>query len=188
MADDRRVRKTKRALSTALAELLTTTSLKDITVQELADKADIHRATFYAHYHDVYELYSQLESEVLEEWKKMLHIGYPADYSWTYRSIIDYAEQNPALCRMLFSSNGDQMFQNDVYEAILNEYISTWKREDDVKEVTEEMLMLASYHIQGCIAIIERWVEGNFSYPKDRLIALLMKIDTSLGSVEKSIR
>lgn len=188
MTDDRRVRKTKRALSTALAELLTTRPLKDITVQELADKADIHRATFYAHYHDVYELYSQLERDVLEEWKQMLHIGYPADYSWTYRSIMEYAEKNPELCRMLFSVNGDQAFQNDLYEVILDEYISTWKREDDLKVVTEEMLMLASYHIQGCIAIIERWVSGNFSYPRERVMALLMKIDTSLGSVEKFIR
>ena len=52
---DRRTAKTERAIRSALADLLMEKELRSITVQELADKADIHRVTVYKHYMDVYD-------------------------------------------------------------------------------------------------------------------------------------
>ena len=49
MADkktDRRTLKTRKAIFESLAELLTEKELRSITVQELSDKADVHRVTF----------------------------------------------------------------------------------------------------------------------------------------------
>ena len=45
-ADDRRVRKTKKALRQGLVSLLEKKKLKDITVRELTDTVDLHRGTF----------------------------------------------------------------------------------------------------------------------------------------------
>ena len=47
---NRRTQRTKRAIYTAFAELLSEKELHKITVQELVDRADIGRATFYTHY------------------------------------------------------------------------------------------------------------------------------------------
>ena len=44
---DRRSIKTKNAIYQALAELMGTEELRHITVQDITDKADIHRVTFY---------------------------------------------------------------------------------------------------------------------------------------------
>ena len=46
---NRRTQRTKRAIYTAFAELLSEKELHKITVQELVDRADIGRATFYTH-------------------------------------------------------------------------------------------------------------------------------------------
>jgi len=64
---DRRTLRTKKALCEALAQLLTAKELHRITVQEIADKADVNRVTFYKHYLDVYDLYEKLEKEVITE-------------------------------------------------------------------------------------------------------------------------
>ena len=48
---DRRSLKTQKLIKEALAELLTEKELRQITVQEVSDKADIHRVTFYKHYY-----------------------------------------------------------------------------------------------------------------------------------------
>ena len=64
---DRRTLKTKKALVDALAVLLTEKELSKVTVQEIADKADISRVTFYKHYLDVYDLYDNIEKDVLLE-------------------------------------------------------------------------------------------------------------------------
>ena len=64
---DRRTLKTRKALCEALAELLMEKELHKITVQEIADKADVNRVTFYKHYMDVYDLYENIEKDVLIE-------------------------------------------------------------------------------------------------------------------------
>lgn len=49
-AADRRVLRTRRALTHALIHLVTEKRYKAITVQDLLDRADVGRSTFYAHY------------------------------------------------------------------------------------------------------------------------------------------
>lgn len=70
--NDRRVKKTKRAIQNAFAELMLEKRIQDITVQELVDKADIHRATFYSHYHDIYDLYEQIECDMISEFSSIM--------------------------------------------------------------------------------------------------------------------
>ena len=69
---DRRVRKTKRSLRKALTTLLLQKDLKDISVMELTDLADVNRGTFYLHYRDIYDLYENTENQMLDEFKSII--------------------------------------------------------------------------------------------------------------------
>lgn len=53
---DRRVERTERALGAALVELMVAGEFEDISVQELLDRADVGRATFYAHFRNKHDL------------------------------------------------------------------------------------------------------------------------------------
>ena len=55
-SEDRRVRKSKKALEEALIRLLAKKTITEITVTELTEEADIHRGTFYNHYKDTMDL------------------------------------------------------------------------------------------------------------------------------------
>ncbi|MBK6089202.1 TetR/AcrR family transcriptional regulator, partial [Ruminococcus difficilis] len=63
----RKALKTKKQIGTVLAELLQEKELRDITVHEIAEKADVSRTTVYNYYLDVYDIYEQLENTVLTE-------------------------------------------------------------------------------------------------------------------------
>ncbi len=52
MKEDLRVRKTKKALSDAFISLLKEKHFEQITINELCERAEIRRATFYKHYTD----------------------------------------------------------------------------------------------------------------------------------------
>src|SRR4051812_15011818 len=51
-AADRRVRRTRRNLTDALIGLILERGYEAITVQDILDRADIGRSTFYAHFRD----------------------------------------------------------------------------------------------------------------------------------------
>lgn len=53
---DRRVRRTRAALQSAVIELVEERDVSQISVADVVDRADVNRSTFYAHYQDVYEL------------------------------------------------------------------------------------------------------------------------------------
>ena len=53
---DRRVRKTRKALRDALVELTLEKGYAAVTVGDIADRADVGRTTFYAHFTDKEDL------------------------------------------------------------------------------------------------------------------------------------
>jgi AcrR family transcriptional regulator len=55
---DPRVKRTRKLLQEALLELLAEKSFDAITVQDIAERSTINRATFYAHYVDKYALFA----------------------------------------------------------------------------------------------------------------------------------
>lgn len=65
--EDRRIRKSKKALQEALIRLLSKKSIGEITIKELTDEADVHRGTFYHHYSDAMDLKVQTEREIAEQ-------------------------------------------------------------------------------------------------------------------------
>ena len=82
---DLRMERTKRSIINAFIELRAKKPLEKITVKELAELAYINKATFYSHYHDIYDLSEQLEEEAIANILK--NIPHP-------ESIIS----NPRLC------------------------------------------------------------------------------------------
>lgn len=63
---DLRVKKTRDSITNAFLRLREKKPLERITVKELADLAQINKATFYLHYKDIYDLSETLENELFE--------------------------------------------------------------------------------------------------------------------------
>jgi AcrR family transcriptional regulator len=58
--NDLRSKRTRRLLQTALSELMTEKRFHEISVQDITAKAEVNRATFYAHFDDKYQLLNML--------------------------------------------------------------------------------------------------------------------------------
>ena len=63
---DRRTRKTRKAISDAFWKLMQEKDFEDITINDITETADIHRATFYLHYQDKYDWLEKSISENIE--------------------------------------------------------------------------------------------------------------------------
>jgi AcrR family transcriptional regulator len=69
---DRRVRRSRERLGDALVELVQEKPFDEITVQEVLDRAEVGRSTFYAHYRDKDDLFLSDIDEFLEMMATML--------------------------------------------------------------------------------------------------------------------
>ncbi|MCR6109927.1 TetR/AcrR family transcriptional regulator [Bacillus sp. A301a_S52] len=178
--EDRRVRKTKRALRNGLVELMVNKDLRNITVRELTDNVDIHRATFYAHYKDIYDLYDQVEDAVVEELNDLIMQNYSQPPSHFYRILFEYIIENKQLCQMLFGTKRESSFMVRLNVLFEQKCIETWRKDWKLSEVNEELKYHVGYHVEGCLAIINRWVESNFTYPMDELVKIIADIDRNM--------
>ena len=64
---DRRVRRTRKLLQEGLLKLLRHKTIGDVTVKELAEAADVARATVYVHYKDPKDVLAQLEQTMYSD-------------------------------------------------------------------------------------------------------------------------
>ena len=53
---DRRILKTQESLKKVVIELMTEKNFDDITIQDIADRANVNRGTIYLHYQDKFDL------------------------------------------------------------------------------------------------------------------------------------
>ncbi|ALS77453.1 TetR/AcrR family transcriptional regulator [Planococcus kocurii] len=64
--EDRRILRTQKKLKTALLYLLKEKELKQLTITEVAKRADCNRVTFYSHYKDLNDLLAAIVTDHLE--------------------------------------------------------------------------------------------------------------------------
>lgn len=176
----RKALKTKKQIKNALAEFLQTKELKDITVQEVARKADISRTAFYNYYYDVYDIYEQLEKEVLAE-LGLLTLNFHYDPSKNYGDeFFNYITQNPEIFKMIFSpyNIGELRYKiTNMIEGVFR-LIQT---EKNALEITDKELdYFSAFWSSGCIAVIEKWVQKDFSPSKDYIIKTLTEFEQQM--------
>ncbi|MGO4276407.1 TetR/AcrR family transcriptional regulator, partial [Paenibacillus sp. TAF58] len=64
---DRRILKSQESMKKAVIELMTEKNFDDITIQDIADRANVNRGTIYLHYQDKFDLLDKLiESHINE--------------------------------------------------------------------------------------------------------------------------
>ena len=176
----RKALKTKKLIKNALAELLQNKNLKDITVQEVAQKADISRTTFYNYYYDVYDIYEQLEKEVLAE-LGILTLNFHDNPSKDYGDeFFNYITQNPEVFKMIFSpyNTGELRYKITAMIEGVFRLIQTEKNEVEITD--KELDYVSAFWSSGCIAVIQKWVQMDFSPSKDYIIRTLTDFEKQM--------
>ena len=190
MADnktDRRTLKTRKAIFEALAELLCEKELRNITIQELSEKADIHRVTIYKHFMDIYDIYEQLENEILSE-LGLLITEYGAKTTFeVYGVVSQYIKDNPVYFKMIFSPHCSSELYWKVQRMVegLNRFI--WSESFEVDRNDSRVDCAIRYHSNGTLVIVAGWVQSDFAQPETFIIDILQGLDKSTQAYLRSL-
>lgn len=113
-AEYRSAIRSRRMIREAYAALLKEKDLSKITVTDIVKRADINRATFYAHYPDVRGVTEEIENEIIA---KMLDVLKEFEFRNFFRNptplllqLSRYLEEDAEFYRILIQANGSEIF------------------------------------------------------------------------------
>ena len=102
MKTDARVKYTKMVLKKALLELMQHKPVNKITVKEICERAELNRATFYAHYSDCFDLLESIEEELFGQFERsMQSYTRSFDIAGLVDGLYRIVQENEAVCRVL---------------------------------------------------------------------------------------
>lgn len=177
--EDRRVRKTKKAMTEALAELMLEKPLNNISVREISEIADINRGTFYLHYRDVYDMVDTLRGEIFEQFDEIVekHIGSknPDELFPLLVDLYNFLAENAKLVKVLIGKNGDAGFVDKLKEVIREKCFADIQSRIKIKK-KNEYEYFCSYIVSGCIGICSAWLEGGMKETPNEMAKMTGRI------------
>ena len=177
---DARVRYTKMVIRNSLLELLRTKPIAKMTVTEICERADINRATLYAHYSDPSDLLHSLESEVIEDvtrWVRPALTAVGSDLKDVLTRLVEYIGENADICSVLLSDKGDNSFQSKVVKVIEGQFISSWASARQISQ--EDAEYLYTFIALGSVGLIRKWLAEGTVKPASEIAELILKISNA---------
>jgi AcrR family transcriptional regulator len=139
--NDPRVKRTRQMLKRALGELLAEKAFHDVSVQDIAERATLNRATFYAHFEDKYDLAG---SWVRDDFVHRLHASVPRSLPVTVENlrllcmvVLQTLRDTHEQCRPI-DSQYVPLFESVVQEALYG-FILEWFRLSMSQQSGQEM-------------------------------------------------
>ncbi|MBV5104408.1 TetR/AcrR family transcriptional regulator [Mammaliicoccus sciuri] len=180
MAEDRRVRKSKRAIKQAFIQLLTENNLDRITIQQISDLADVNRGTFYLNYEDKYALLDEMENEQIEEIKGYVDIR-KMDLSTktsdrfieefankVIKNVITHIEQNMEFYQVILNLERKSKIEEQLADIVRSNIKHLIGNKDNVFGIPENYYL--SYVVGSMMSMIKYWVSDENRVSVEELV------------------
>ncbi|WP_424769289.1 TetR/AcrR family transcriptional regulator [Paenibacillus sp. sgz302251] len=174
---DRRIVKTQESLKKAVIELMSKKSFDDITIQDIADQANLNRGTIYLHYQDKYDLLDKLIESHMNELGEMDEWACKLDWSNGLVPFFEYFEKNYLFFSTMLASKGAPSFRTRLLDYIMEGFKEEIDRESGKNVDLSEDVML-QYASTAYVGVIEWWIRNGMPYPPQEMAK---QVGTLLG-------
>lgn len=164
---DRRIIKSKEAIKKAVIELISEKNFNQITIQNIADKANVSRKTIYLHYLDKFDLLDKLIEEHINELEELRDASSEMDFIDGGLIWFEYLEKNYLFFSTMLASQGALSFRNRFLEFV----IEGLKGEVTIAEgknqgFSEEVIL--RFIAGAYVELVEWWFKNEMPYsPRD---------------------
>ena len=176
---DRRIVRTKQQIRQALIELLSEKGENNISVRELAQRANINRGTFYIHYKDTHDLVEQLVDEAV---KKLLGVCKRHPPAQTPREsypfltdLFETLQSDPQLFTILLGTTGSHAYSEricvTIQENFLDDLLSVFYSADP-----KQRQVASGFIVSGCLHEALNWLEHGMKESPDEMAYLTGRV------------
>lgn len=170
---------TRANLRQAFWELYARKPLERISVREITDRAGYNRATFYLHYHDVYELLNEIEDTVLGSVARLVEerlVTEPTpDFSAHMGIILGMAKGFRPYMEVLLDEGGDPSFVRRLKQAIWP-LVERFVMPPADEAGGAERDVMREYFLSGLVAAVREGICRDDPMPVDRLIDVIVRV------------
>ena len=177
---DRRVRRTRRILHEALISLVLEKGYGRITVQDILDRADVGRSTFYAHFRDKEALlvssFDTMRQELQRDLDAMQPGELPADPTSPARAIFDHAHRNRRVYRALCGKQGGTVVYRHLHALIggmLREHLRPHLAAAGSDLPVD---VVAEFCTTALLGLLVWWVDQDFPYGPAKLARMYQRL------------
>lgn len=176
---DKRVIRTKALLIRSISALMKQKNIKDITVKELCEYADINRGTFYLHYKDIYDMLDSIEQELSEKFLQIFQkynsetnedFPYPL-----FLEIFKLVDDNAELFRVLIGPNGDISFIMKIFK-LYNIHCLQSEFNKLSPQFSMNQVYYSNFILYGCVGLIEQWLSRDTKESPEKMAELITKL------------
>jgi len=168
---DRRANRTRKLLRDALFELILQKHYDVITVQNILDRADVGRSTFYAHYRDKEDLFRSGWERFLDFLVQRIDFenvdkGRFIPITELFEHLVDFHPYYRALVR---SRKSDQLFYTGINELAKRiEYKLTLSAGNEQPMIIP-ISILSNYLANEMFTFLRWWLDRNMPYPPEKM-------------------
>ena len=185
---DRRIVKTKRAFHTSLIELMDELGFDGFTVNDLCERAEINRGTFYNHYHDKEDVLASMEdqffseiSEYSEKLKKtsLLQVTRCIAAKKPLPALVDlfaYLRSQGAFLSAVLGEHGDASFGPRLRDTVCAGFIESILHEKYRKNPTPFVGYYIAFYASAYLGVITHWLETDMYETDDEMARIAMRL------------
>ena len=185
---DRRIARSKRALRSALIELIEERGLDDVSVNDLCARADLNRGTFYNHFHDKDDLVTTLEDGVIsdleriQEQMKDLTVMDLVRYRMRKQplpflvDLFDYLREQGDFLHAITGPGGDIRFAPRLRDSVCANLIQTILHERYRANPTPFVQYYVAFYATAYLGVIEHWIETGMQESSEDMALIAMRL------------
>ncbi|MEE4194656.1 MAG: TetR/AcrR family transcriptional regulator [Anaerolineae bacterium] len=174
----RRKIRTRKQLEQAAKELVIEKGYDDVTIQDIVDRADLGRGTFYLHFQDKEEaIWSLIEREIHEEKVLVHHFATEQPGVVTlqaaFANIFRHADQHRDLYTVMLGSKGSSALTNRVQDWLADDFYQEIEHFSLTQNHKSVPLNIVAQIITGALTrLIMWWLNTDNPYSADQMAAL----------------
>lgn len=181
---DRRVQRTRQLLNRALMSLIVEKGYDSVTVQDIIDRANLGRSTFYAHYQDKEDLLLSGIDEVVHSliWGDGTVSNDEQEKGKSPRIlsteiIFQHAQEEHQLHKAIFGGRGMDVMIKEIQKHLcshIEEQINQLL--PDGKSPPVALSVISNYLAGALLTLLVWWLEKDMPYPPERMDTLYQEL------------